>query len=117
MRGFGAPELWQPHRTPLPPHEKPRHHPKMLTGFFMLSPLSRLLHLGKKRRVDDFVPDPGEIIQPSKVSRCGKLNLTGFFRRSNRSIYSYYAGNLMDGRAFWGFVSGVRMPTSRYHRK
>jgi hypothetical protein len=25
--------------------EKPRQHPKILTGSFMLSPLSRLLHL------------------------------------------------------------------------
>jgi hypothetical protein len=28
-----------------PDTEKPRQYPKMLTGFFMLSPLSRLLHL------------------------------------------------------------------------
>jgi hypothetical protein len=56
MRGFGAAELWQSHRYPLPPHEKPRQHPKMLTGFFMLSPLSRLLHLNRKCRLKGFVP-------------------------------------------------------------
>ncbi len=71
MRGFGAPELWQPNRTPSPPHEKPRHHPKMLTGFFMLSPLSRLLHLSRKMPGRRLRSRPGEIIQPSKVSRYG----------------------------------------------
>jgi hypothetical protein len=28
-----------------PQIEKPRQHPKILTGSFMLSPLTRLLHL------------------------------------------------------------------------
>jgi hypothetical protein len=45
-----------PHRYPLPSYEKPRQLPKMLTGFFMLSPLSRLLHLNRKCRLNGFVP-------------------------------------------------------------
>src|SRR6185503_11735512 len=37
-------------------NEKPRLHPKMQTGSFMLSPLARLLHLRGKRGGSDFVP-------------------------------------------------------------
>jgi hypothetical protein len=38
------------------PYEKPRPHPKMQTGSFVLSPLARLLHLTEKLRGAGFVP-------------------------------------------------------------
>jgi hypothetical protein len=37
-------------------NEKPRRHPKTQTGSFMLSPLTRLLHLEIQQRGTDFVP-------------------------------------------------------------
>jgi hypothetical protein len=73
----------------------------MLTGFFMLSFLSRLLHLKRKMPTERVGSRPGEISKPGR----------------NRSIYSYYVGNLTEGRAFEGFVPGGRMPSSKYHRK
>src|SRR5439155_6712614 len=39
-----------------PDSQKPRPHPKMQTGSFVLSPLARLLHSKEKRRGAGFVP-------------------------------------------------------------
>jgi hypothetical protein len=44
-------------------NEKPRPHPKMQTGSFVLSPLARLLHLTGKLRDAGFVPAaPGILV-------------------------------------------------------
>jgi hypothetical protein len=44
-------------------NEKPRPHPKMQTGSFVLSPLARLLHLTGKLRGAGFVPAaPGILV-------------------------------------------------------
>jgi hypothetical protein len=43
-------------------NEKPRAHPKMQAGPFVLSPLARLLHLTGKLRGAGFVPAVPEIL-------------------------------------------------------
>jgi hypothetical protein len=63
---FRSPQLWASATLVVPGYEKPRQHPKILTGFFMLSPLSRLLHLNKQCRLDWFVPRPAEKIQQAR---------------------------------------------------
>ena len=72
MRGFGAPELWTG-REAIFPYEKPRQYPKMLTGFFVLSPLSRLLHLNRQCPLIGFVP--GRVNNPKSQGKILSLDL------------------------------------------
>ena len=63
-------------------NEKPRRHPKMLTGSFMLSPLARLLHLRGKHREAGFVPAIANF--PGEFSLCTRLRFD--VRRQPRRV-------------------------------
>ena len=77
-------------------NEKPRPHPKMQTGSFVLSPLARLLHLTGKLRDAGFVPAaPGILfVKLSSLNSLSEFAWRFLLLESHRGFRApYSAGN------------------------
>jgi hypothetical protein len=100
MRGFGAPELWVAAPLSVASIRKTPPASEDADGVLHAFISFEIAALEKKMPAERVRSRLGEIIQTT----------------AQLSIYST-VGNLTDGGLFQGFVPGVRMPSSKNHRK